>query len=93
MQEVTAYDSYVKLQKLMTLLHTQIHNTKGVAKHYKRTPKQNTIILDLQGGTDFKDGLILKGTRIVVPSTKQAERLKLIHEGHLGLTKCKLRVK
>ena len=39
------------------------------------------------------DGLILKGTRIVVPSMKQAEILKLIHEGHLGLTKCKLRAK
>ena len=33
------------------------------------------------------DGLILKGTRIVVPSKKQPEILKLIHEGHLELTK------
>ena len=41
----------------------------------------------------IEDGLILKGTRIVVPSTKQAEILKLIHEGRLGLTKCKLRAK
>ena len=29
----------------------------------------------------IEDGLILKGTRIVVPSMKQAEILKLIHEG------------
>ena len=41
----------------------------------------------------IEDGLILKGTRIVVPSMKQAEILKLINEGHLGLTKCKLRAK
>ena len=41
----------------------------------------------------IEDGLILKGTSIVVPSTKQAEILKLIHEGHLGLTKCKERAK
>ena len=41
----------------------------------------------------IKDGLILKGTMIVIPSQKQAEILKLIHEGHLGLTKCKLRAK
>ena len=41
----------------------------------------------------IEDGLILKGTRIVIPSQKQAEILKLIHEGHLGLTKCKLRAK
>ena len=38
----------------------------------------------------IEDGLILKGTRIVIPSQKQADILKLIHEGHLGLTECKL---
>ena len=37
-----------------------------------------------------KDGLILKGTRIDIPSKKQDAVLKLIHEGHLGLTKYKL---
>ena len=41
----------------------------------------------------IEDGLILKGTRIVIPSQKQAEILKLIHEGHLGLTKGKLQAK
>ena len=41
----------------------------------------------------IEDGLILKGTRIVIPSKKQNAMLKLIHDGHLGLTKCKLHVK
>ena len=41
----------------------------------------------------IEDGLILKGTKIVILSQKQAEILKLIHEGHLGLTKYKLRAK
>ena len=41
----------------------------------------------------IEDGLILKGTRIVIPSQKQAEILNLIHKGHLGLTKCNLRAK
>ena len=41
----------------------------------------------------IEDGLILKGTRIVIPSKKQEPILKLIHEGHLGLTKCKLHAK
>ena len=39
----------------------------------------------------IEDGLILKGTGILVPSMKQVEILKLIHEGHFGLTRCKLR--
>ena len=38
-------------------------------------------------------GLILKGTRIIIPDKKREEILKLIHKGHLGLNKCKMRAK
>ena len=37
--------------------------------------------------------IILKGTQIVVPHKKCQATLQLIHEGHLGLCKCKLRAK
>ena len=37
-----------------------------------------------------EDGLILKGTRIIIPTKQWDAILKLIHEGHLGLNKCKL---
>ena len=40
-----------------------------------------------------EDGLILKGTRIVIPNKKWEAILKLIHKGHLGLNKCKLHTK
>ena len=40
-----------------------------------------------------EDGLILKGTRIVVPNKQWEAMLKQIHEGHLGLNKCKLQAK
>ena len=40
-----------------------------------------------------EDSLILKGTRIVIPSKKWEAILKLIHEGHLGMNKCKLHAK
>ena len=40
-----------------------------------------------------EDGLILKGTRIVMPDKNCEAILKLIHEGHLGLNKCKLHAK
>ena len=36
----------------------------------------------------IEDGIILKGTRIVIPAKKHEAVLKLIHEGHLGLNKC-----
>ena len=40
-----------------------------------------------------EDGIILKGTRIVIPAKKQEAVLKIIHEGHLGLNTCKLHTK
>ena len=40
-----------------------------------------------------EDGLILIGTRIVIPTKQWKAILKLIHEGHLGLNKCKLHAK
>ena len=40
-----------------------------------------------------EDGLILKGTRIVIPIKKHESILKLIHEGHLGFNKCKVHAK
>ena len=40
-----------------------------------------------------EDGMILKGTQIVVAHKKGQTTLQLIHEGHLGLGKCKLRAK
>ena len=39
------------------------------------------------------NGLILKGTRIVISDKKHETILKLIHEGHLGLNKCQLHAK
>ena len=38
----------------------------------------------------IKDGLILKGTQIVIPNRKCEAILKQIHDSHLGLTKYKL---
>ena len=40
-----------------------------------------------------EDGLVLKGTRIVIPNKKCKAVLKFIHEGHLRLNKCKLHAK
>ena len=41
----------------------------------------------------IEDGIVLKGTWMVVPHKKHEATLQLIHEGHLGLGKCKLRAK
>ena len=41
----------------------------------------------------IEDMLVLKGTRIIVPNKKREDIMKLIHECHLGLNKCKMRAK
>jgi len=39
------------------------------------------------------DGLLLRGTRLVIPSALQGDVLQRLHEGHLGVTKCRGRAK
>ena len=39
------------------------------------------------------DNVLFKGSRIVVPQGLQTDMLKRIHEGHLGMEKCKRRAK
>ena len=41
----------------------------------------------------IEDSIILQGTQIVIPAKKCEAILKLIHEGHLGLKKCRLHAK
>ena len=41
----------------------------------------------------IEDGLILKGTRIVIPNKNREAILNQIHDSHLGLNKCKLQAK
>ena len=38
----------------------------------------------------IEDGLLLKGTQIVIPKNKFKQILTMIHEGHWGLGKCKI---
>ena len=41
----------------------------------------------------MSDGLLLKGSRLVIPVTLRADTLDRIHAGHQGITKCKERAK
>ena len=41
----------------------------------------------------IEDGIVMKATHIVIPHKKHQAMLNLIHDGHLGLNKHKLRAK
>ena len=67
--------------------------TQGWPQSIKEEPTKIQPYWSFHGELMIEDGLILKGTRIVITSKKQEAILNLIHEGHLGLTKYKLHAK
>ena len=48
---------------------------------------------DIQGELTVGDGLLMRGQRIVVPKVLQNETLKKLHDGHLGMVRCRQRAK
>ena len=47
----------------------------------------------VSGELTVSDGLLLKGSRLVIPVTLRADTLDRIHAGHQGITKCRERAK
>ena len=67
--------------------------TQGWSHNIKDVPSIIQCYLTFREELTIEDGIILKGTRIVLPAKKWEAVLKLIHEGHLGLNECKLHAK
>ena len=66
---------------------------QGWPKTIKEVPTKVQKYWTFHEELTIEDGLVLKGMRIIIPDKKREEILKLIHEGHLGLNKCKMRAK
>ena len=66
---------------------------QGWPKTIKEVPTEVQKYLTFCEELTIEDGLILNGTRIIIPDKKREEIFKLIHKGHLGLNKCKMRAK
>ena len=60
-------------------------------------PAQNTLqgeakkYYSFAGEITVQNGLLLRGSRIIVPATLRHEILEKIHTGHLGIVKCRAR--
>ena len=76
--------------ELALLKHTTI---QGWQSNIKEVPNILQSYWTFREELTVGDGLILKGTSIVIPTKKHEAILKLIHEGHLGLNKFKLHAK
>ena len=76
--------------ELALLKHTIM---QGWPRSIKQVPPELQPFCTFREELRVEDGLILKGTRIVIPNMQHKAISKLLHEGHLGLNKCKLRAK
>ena len=70
--------------KLILLKHTI---TNGWPNSIKEVPPEIQAYGMIQEELMIEDGLILKGTQIVITNSKCKQILQLIHEGHLDLGK------
>ena len=66
---------------------------RGWADKQEKCPKSLYDYWSFHEKLTFEDGLILKGDRIVVPSSPCREMLSIIHQGHLAQEKCLLRAR
>ena len=48
---------------------------------------------DSRAGLTTVNGLVLRGSQIVIPKSMRKDMLERIHEGHLGIVKCKRRAR
>ena len=64
--------------------------TNGWPNSIKEVPPEIQAYWTFREELMIEDGLVLKGTRIVIPKNKHKHILTVLHEGHLGLGKCKL---
>ena len=76
--------------ELVLLKHTITH---GWPSTIQEVPSKIQAYWTFREELTVEDGIVLKGTWIVIPQKKHQTTLKFIHEGHLGLGKCKLRAK
>ena len=67
--------------------------TNGWPNSIKEAPHEIQAYWTFHEELTIKDGLVLKGARVVIPKNKCKRVLTMIHKCHLGLGKCKLQSK
>ena len=76
--------------KLTLLKHTIMH---GWPSTIREVPSKIQAHQTFREELAVEDGIVLKGIHIVILHKEHQNTLHFIHEGHLGLGKCKLRAK
>ena len=76
--------------ELALLKHTIMH---GWSSTIREVPSEIQPYWTFREELTVEDGIVLKSTQIVAPHKNHQATLQLMHEGHLGLGKCKLRAR
>ena len=65
----------------------------GWPNNRRDVPKEIRMFWDVRDSLTYMEGKILKGEQIFIPPKMRKEILQRIHEGHLGIDKCKRRAR
>ena len=76
-----------ELQAVLTMVKTGWPDTKP------QVPVEARPYWTFQDEVTTADGLLFKGTRLIVPKLLRPEMLRQIHKSHLGIAKCRQRAK
>ena len=75
----------------LNLLRHYIH--MGWLVDRRMLPQKIHTFWNYREDLSMENGLVTKGTRLVIPSTLRSKVLEQIHEGHLGIEKCMLKAR
>ena len=75
----------------LNLLRHYIHMGWPVGR--RMLPREIHTFWNYREDLSMENGLVTKGARLVIPSTLRSKVLEQIHEGHLGIEKCMLKVR
>ena len=75
----------------LTLLRHYIH--MGWPNDCRMLPQELHTFWNYREDLSMENGLIMKGARLLIPSTLRKKVLEQIHDGHLGIEKCMLKAR
>ncbi|XP_046396811.1 uncharacterized protein K02A2.6-like [Ischnura elegans] len=88
-----------KLMKEVLKAQREDERTRRITKYVKEGwPRKEKLLLEdtsfyhERANLSLLDGLLVKGTRVYIPESWRKEILSRIHEGHLGISKCRRRM-
>ena len=78
-KEATDKDEKLKKLREMILMGKQINTLGGKLDGYKKVWDELSVC----------NGILMKGEKIVIPEALEDDIVKIAHEGHMGIVKCK----